>query len=120
MDWSAAAAWIALVVAIISPVVTTVMNNKVSLKEKELDFKNNVKTLSIIDFLEKAGKVTTHSDASNMAEYGAAFGRAFLFLPEDVKQAAIVFNNNVIDWKFSKDSLNYLISAFDKAGFTIE
>ena len=39
MDWSAKASWIALIVAIISPAITTYLNNHFQLKAKSIDYK---------------------------------------------------------------------------------
>ena len=37
MDWGAKASWIALIVAIISPAITTYLNNRFQLKAKSID-----------------------------------------------------------------------------------
>lgn len=38
MDWGAKASWIALIVAIISPAITTYLNNRFQLKAKSIDY----------------------------------------------------------------------------------
>lgn len=57
-DWSAAAAWIALIVAIISPVITTVLNNRFQLKLKDRELMVRRK----LDVIE--GYLKAVSDAS--------------------------------------------------------
>jgi len=82
IDWSSTAAWIALAIAIIIPILNSIISNRHAIKLKELDFfqKTRMEMLSqYIDETSSEIKYTGHSE-----EYEKIYNKIFLYAPEDV------------------------------------
>lgn len=90
LDWSATAAWIALIISVagtvIGPIVTAVLTNrhqlkiyKLESKQKEYDDKIN----SIRNCISGIGSVLANPSADNLAFFGKSFPIAYSFLPQE-------------------------------------
>lgn len=88
MDWSATAAWIALIVAIAAPVFTARLNNYFQLKMKELDFKFSKQTeyyqyqkVCFEKFIKFASKQIESDYKSERVEFCECFHEMLIYLP---------------------------------------
>lgn len=90
LDWSATAAWIALIISVagtvIGPIATAVLTNrhqlkiyKLELSQKELDDK----TASIRNCISGIGSVLADQSRENLEFFGKTFPVAYSFLPQD-------------------------------------
>lgn len=82
IDWSTTAAWIALAIAIIVPVINSIISNRHAIKLKKLDFflKTRMDMLShYIDETSSEIRYTGHSE-----EYEKIYNKIFLYAPRDV------------------------------------
>lgn len=94
MDWSATAAWIALVISvtgtIVGPIITALITNKHQLKLRELDIKqaaldayNNNRFNALNMFISKAGRCLSYSDEQSVMDFGEAYHCVYQYVPED-------------------------------------
>ena len=90
MDWSATAAWIALVVAIVAPVFTARLNNYFQLKMKEFDFKFSKQAEyyqyqkeCFEKFIKYASKQIESDYKSERIDFCECFHEMLIYLPED-------------------------------------
>ena len=105
-DWSAAAAWIALIVAIISPVITTVLNNRFQLKLKDRELMVRLK-LDVIEGYLKA--VSDASYATGVPDDFAKYqGLIFLYAPENTFDKIAKLNRAVEATRFSEETASLL------------
>lgn len=82
IDWSATAAWIALIVAIISPVITSIINNKHSTKMKQVELISQ-RGLSIIEqYLSIISREIYTTGVSDT--YKNFYTLIFLYAPESI------------------------------------
>lgn len=81
MDASALAAWIALIVAIISPILTAIINNHHQTKMKKIEMSIASKLKIIEDYLSSAGQVIYHNGEASTESYSIAIGRIYSASP---------------------------------------
>lgn len=96
MDWSATAAWIALVISIvgtfIGPIITAIINNRHQLKLRKLDIKQrSVETYetrrheAINTFLSEVGDCVTYSTCGTPGlSCGKAYFNVYKYVPADM------------------------------------
>ena len=77
MDASALAAWIALIVAIISPILTAIINNRHQTKMKKIEMSIASKLKIIEDYLSSAGQIIYHNGEASTESYSIAIGRIY-------------------------------------------
>lgn len=82
IDWSAAAAWIALAVAIISPVITTIISNAHQSKIKRLEIMEQRGLKIIEDYLAITSKEILTTGIS--ADYRKCYTQIFLYAPQKI------------------------------------
>ena len=94
LDWSATAAWIALIVAILSPVLTTIFTiwHQQKMKEKELLYEQCLK--SIESFMAAAGEASQNPSKETFIKYASALGAATLYLPPSIVEIALKYEPN--------------------------
>lgn len=89
VDWSATAAWIALVVSVsgtvLGPIVTALITNRHQIKLRKLDLQE--KSISEkYDVLKKCiseiGSVIANSDSTNLTEFGRSYFPAYAYVPK--------------------------------------
>lgn len=81
MDASTLAAWIALIVAIISPILTAIINNYHQTKMKKIEMSIASKLKIIEDYLSCTGQVIHHHGDADIEAYGTAVGKIYLASP---------------------------------------
>ena len=81
MDASALAAWIALIVAIISPILTAIINNHHQTKMKKIETSIASKRKIIEDYLSSAGQIIYHNGEASTESYSIAIGRIYSASP---------------------------------------
>lgn len=81
MDASALAAWIALIVAIISPILTAIINNHHQTKMKKIEMSIASKLKIIEDYLSRTGQVIYHNGEASTESYSIAIGRIYSASP---------------------------------------
>lgn len=89
MDWGAKASWIALIVAIISPAITTYLNNRFQLKAKSIDYKFSKQSEyyqyqknCYENFIKFASKQIETDYKSERIEFCECFHKMLLYLPK--------------------------------------
>ena len=81
MDASALAAWIALIVAIISPILTAIINNHHQTKMKKIEMSIASKLKIIEDYLSSAGQIIYHNGEASTESYSIAIDRIYSASP---------------------------------------
>ena len=83
---------ILVITSIISPIVTTILNNHHQLKLKRLELKEKRYAESVIykrqlfeNYLRCAGKFCKSANPRESAEYGEAFFLAYLYAPSELR-----------------------------------
>lgn len=84
MDASALAAWIALIVAIISPILTAIINNHHQTKMKKIEMSIASKLKIIEDYLSSAGQIIYHNGEASTESYSIAIGRIYSASPRSL------------------------------------
>lgn len=113
IDWNATVAWIAFGVAVITPVVTTFLNNRFQLKLKKMEQNFSKQStyyekqrLCIETFLTFASKQIETNYESERIEFCKCFHELLLYLPkEDWDQAKELYDSII---KRDKDSVQRL------------
>lgn len=103
IDWSATAAWIALVISItgtvVGPIVTSVLNNHHQLKMKKLELEESLLSKRI-DIMKQCisgiGLVLAYPNSSNLTEFGKSFHNVYMYIPPDKWYDLDCFYNYVI------------------------
>ena len=79
------------VCAIISPIATTLINNRYQLKLKDLEYQQKEKESSFFyrrgvyeDYLRCTGKCIAHPTRENIQEYGKIYALALIYFPENL------------------------------------
>lgn len=84
MDASALTAWIALIVAIISPILTAIINNHHQTKMKKIEMSIASKLKIIEDYLSSAGQIIYHNGEASTESYSIAIGRIYSASPRSL------------------------------------
>lgn len=82
IDWSAVAAWIALAVAIISPILTAIINNVHERKMKKLEFALSREVDMISEYLDITSREILISGISD--NYNKIYSKIFFYVPRSV------------------------------------
>lgn len=115
VDWSATAAWIALVVAILSPAITAYFTNqhqlklrKIDIEEKAIDVYEKHRFETISTFLSQAGRFLSHPNTANMDNFGERFHSIYQFVPESSWQSYDEFYNLCISSNYVEARKRFL------------
>lgn len=104
-DWGAIATWIALAVAIISPIITTIISNKHQTKLKHLQIIEN-HGLNVIDnYITLSAEAIINKNISN--EYEISYAKIFLYAPKRIHPDIIKLNNEIYSLSLSAHSSSY-------------
>ncbi|MEG2522293.1 MAG: hypothetical protein RSA49_05405 [Anaerovoracaceae bacterium] len=82
IDPSAIISGIALVVAILSPAITSYMNNRHEYKMYRLRFYEKHRAEAIEDYIRCTGAVILEPTKDNFTAYGKCYGEIFLYTPQ--------------------------------------
>lgn len=103
------------VCAIISPVITTLLNNRHLYKMKKLEMKLESEKSSRFykrgiyeEYLKAAGKCVADANSDRMAEYGEIYLLALVYFPEKLRDELISINALITSysWKDARVALN--------------
>ena len=95
MDASALAAWIALIVAIISPILTAIINNRHQPKMKKIEMSIASKLKIIEDYLSSAGQIIYHNGEASTESYSIAIGRIYSASPRSLWEKISVLDEMI-------------------------
>lgn len=95
LDWSATAAWIALIISIVGtvvgPIVTTTLTNRHQLKLRDLELKQNrideyekLRYQAINNFISNTGKLLACADVSTSKESGSTYHNVYIYVPKEM------------------------------------
>lgn len=98
-DWSATAAWIALAIAIISPIITSIINNKHATKIKKMDFDFSTRSKMISEYVEITSREILKSGVSD--DYRKIFSQIFLYVPKSTWNDIEKLNSLMLNGKES-------------------
>ncbi len=103
------------VCAIISPVITTLLNNHHLYKMKKLDMKLESQKNSYFykrgiyeEYLKSASKSITLTSNENMSDYGEAYMLALVYFPEDLQKDLISINDFIC--RYERDEARALLN----------
>lgn len=106
IDWSASAAWIALVVAIIAPVLTTIINNRHQEKMKEHELFEARKLDAIENYLRYAGKASYQIGVPE--EFAFYKATIYLYASPAIHDKISKLNKLIEDTNFSDETAQLL------------
>lgn len=116
IDWSATAAWIALVVAIISPVITTIISNTHQSKIKRLEIMEQRGLKIIEDYLAITSKEILTTGVSDT--YRKCYAQIFLYAPKrlhkDLEELNHLISNPVNNMFPDKEKCSSLLLEISK------
>lgn len=81
MDWSATAAYTALIAAIVSPIITTAITICHQTRMKRMEVYHVNKIHAFENYLSAATKCLLHNSNENLQGYGSAKGNVYLYAP---------------------------------------
>lgn len=95
IDWSATAAWTAVIISItgtvVGPLITAIITNKHQLKLREMDIKQctveqreNIRLTTITAFISNIGKCLAIPDDDNIAAVGQVFHTVYQYVPNEL------------------------------------
>ena len=105
------------VCAIISPVITTLLNNHHLYRMKKLDLKRESENSSYFykrgvyeEYLRCAGRCVANATSETMQEYGKIYLLALVYFPEELRDELICINDyiNQHDWRDARPALDGL------------
>lgn len=111
IDWGAVAAWIALAVAMISPILTTIISNHYQSKLKHLQIIEN-HGLDVIDkYITLTAEAIINKNISN--EYEIIYLKIFLYAPKRIHSDIIELDDKIHSLSSSPHSSSYNESTND-------
>lgn len=103
--------------AIISPIITTILNNRHLYKMKKLDIKLETEKASYFykrgiyeEYLKLAGKCATNADENNLREYGEIYLLALVYFPDDLHSELMNIHTLLcqFNWREARIALDIL------------
>ncbi len=108
MDASALAAWIALIVAIISPILTAIINNRHQTKMKKIEMSIASKLKIIEDYLSSAGQIIYHNGEASTESYSIAIGRIYSASPRSLWEKISVLDEMIYSGNWEDAHAHFL------------
>lgn len=100
--------------AIISPILTAIINNHHQLKLRKLELREKQYENTIVyqrsifeNYLRASGKCITHANPDALREYGEYYLIALMYAPENIKQKMILAHNSMESHAWSDASKCY-------------
>lgn len=81
LNWSIFIAAIALLISIISPILTAIINNHYKIKEYKSEFYEKHRAEVIERYLNSVGSTLYRQDLDDIREYGRSFAEIYLYVP---------------------------------------
>ncbi len=118
IDWSATAAWIALVISVIgtvaSPLITTILANRHQHKMRKLDIEEQVVAKydnrrydAINNFLISAGYCLALPNRDSVAEFGKSYSSVHQFVPKELWLGLDEFYQYICDKDYEAAQFRY-------------
>lgn len=95
IDWSATAAWIALCVTVITPLLTTITRNRHEIKMYKLQYREKRRDEVVSGYLRSLSAIVMGRDYNNLAEYGRYYGEIFIYAPSALWDKIVDMNGHV-------------------------
>ena len=101
--------------AIISPILTTLLNNRHIYKMKKLEMKLDSEKASLFykrgiyeQYLKAAGTCVSYANQQLINEYGEIYLLALIYFPEELQTELININDHIVNlsWDKARKSLN--------------
>lgn len=117
IDWNATIAWIAFGVAVITPCVTTFLNNRFQLKLKNIEIHQKLQNeylqkLSSVytSYLEATSKILIDNNyLDELTNYSRAYHVIFLYLPTELHSSLEQLDVLISNKQYDKDSKDLLL-----------
>lgn len=100
--------------AIISPILTAIINNRHQFKVLKMEAEQRRFEKTILyrrtifeNYLRFSGKCISHADEESMQEYGEYYLLALMYAPANIKHEMISAHKLMIDHKWSEASVSY-------------
>lgn len=97
--------------AIITPIITTIINNKHFLKVRSLDDKQakykettKYKQSIIENYIKYAGRCISHANVATMHDYGEYYFLALTYSPNDIREQMKQIHSYMLAYKWDKAS----------------
>ena len=97
--------------AILSPIITTIINNKHNLKIRALDAKRlkyeettKYKQSIIENYIKHTGRCISHADKDLMRDYGEYYFLALTYAPNDIREQMKEIHSHMRAYKWDKAS----------------
>lgn len=97
--------------AIISPILTSIINNRYQLKLKRMELSKQEYQDSILyqrnvyeNYLKHAGRFIYYTDADAQKDYGEYYYSALMYAPPDIRCAMVKANNLLLENKIEDAS----------------
>ena len=92
---------IALILSILSPIITSFMNNKHQLKMHDLNFYQAHRAEVLEHYISATGKAITYHSSQNTGNYNEAYGEFLIYINDKildkVQKLNILINNSSYD-----------------------
>jgi hypothetical protein len=113
IDWSATAAWTALIVAIASPVLTSIINNRHQLKIKEIEMYQERRVKALENYLRSTSRLLATNLTDDLQGYGSARGEICLYISRELRDLVATMDELITnrDLSTAKAKLDPLIRA---------
>lgn len=85
----------ALLLAIASPIITSIINSHTQKREREAVFYLQRKAEIIENYVRCTGQYLQNKTSENATAYGAAYGEVLLYLSDDLQQAVATLNDTI-------------------------
>ena len=95
-NWSIVIAAIALVVSVLSPIFTAILNNRYQLKLKRIEFNLQHRAEVIEGYIRTAGKATKSPTYENISDFGKYANEIYLYLDDSFWPYLDTINNSLI------------------------
>lgn len=120
VDWSLVIAVAALLVSVLSPTLTSLVNNRHTQKMIELDFDQNHRIAAIESYIHAVGLCCGNGTMDSFGEYGAHVGEIYLYLPESLWPLVDKIGDALKepDYEAALESLATFCKELSRAGLT--
>lgn len=118
--------WILVIIAlagILSPSITSLINNRHNLKMKELELKYDERYNQKLyikkifeSYIKNTGTLIQNTTANNFSKYGETYGLALLYANKELKKSMIELNSliSVVDTSLANDKFGPIIEEIRK------
>lgn len=84
MNWSLLIAACALLISVLSPLITTLFSNRHASKMKNIEFSLERRANAIEAYISAVGRIVKRGKLDGLEEYGKYMGEAYLYIDESL------------------------------------